>query len=100
MLATINRVLSEKRSTHRDVHKTLQEKFMRTDLAERVEGKVVSPPGFTGVFTRTGCLQLMRHLVVYGDRSVNGLVKPSTMRKIFDFLSKTRTDCQGRAVLR
>jgi hypothetical protein len=48
----------------------LQERFLTPDLAAKVAAMVVGGPGFTGVFTRTGCLQLMRHLLLYGDRSV------------------------------
>jgi hypothetical protein len=70
VLATIDCLLSEHRSADPDIHKMLQERFMTPDLAAKVSAKVVGGPGFTGVFTRTGCLQLMRHLLLYGDRSV------------------------------
>jgi len=70
VLATVDCLLSEHRSADPGIHKTLQERFLTPDLAAKVAAKVVSGPGFTGVFTRTGCLQLMRHLLLYGDRSV------------------------------
>ena len=70
VLATIDCLLSEHRSADPDVHQMLQERFLTPNLTARVAAKVVGGPGFTGVFTRTGCLQLMRHLLLYGDRSV------------------------------
>jgi hypothetical protein len=70
LLATINCVLSEHRSADSAVHRMPQERFMTPDLAAKVAAKTVGGPGFTGVFTRTGCLQVMRHLLLYGDRSV------------------------------
>ena len=70
LLATIDRLLSEHRSADPDIHKTLQERFLTPALAANVAANVVGGPGFTGVFTRTGCLQLMRHLLLYGNRSV------------------------------
>jgi hypothetical protein len=70
VLATIDCLLSEHRSADPNIHKMLQERFMTPDLAAKVAAKVVGGPGFTGVFTRTACLQLMRHLLLYGDRSV------------------------------
>jgi hypothetical protein len=70
VLATIDCLLSEHRSADPDVHRMLQERFLTPNLAAKVAAKVVGGPGFTGVFTRTGCLHLMRHLLLYGDRSI------------------------------
>ncbi len=70
VLATIDCLLSEHRSADPGIHKMLQERFLTPDLAANVAAKVVGGPGFTGVFTRIGCLQLTRHLLLYGDRSV------------------------------
>ena len=70
VLASINSLLSEHRSLNRDVHKFLTERFVTPAIAMKVAEQNVSGGGFSGVFTRTGCLQLMRHLLVYGNRSV------------------------------
>ncbi len=70
VLASLNSVLSEHRAGHWDVHKVLNERFLTSDLAGRVAAREVAGPGFVGVFTRIGCLQLMRHLLLYGRRSV------------------------------
>jgi hypothetical protein len=70
LLATINCLLSEHRSADSAIHRMLQERFLTPDLATKVAANTVGGPGFTGVFTRTGCLQVMRHLLLYGDQSV------------------------------
>lgn len=72
-LASINILLSEHRSLDRDVHKILTERFVTPAIAAKVMEQNVAGSGFSGVFTRTGCLQLIRHLLVYGNR----LVKPA-----------------------
>jgi hypothetical protein len=69
-LATIDCLLAEHRSADPEVHKTLHERFLTPDLAVKVAASVIGGPGFTSVFTRTGCLQLIRHLVIYGDPSI------------------------------
>lgn len=70
VLASLNSVLSEHRAGHWDVHKVLNERFLTSDLAGKVAAREVAGPGFVGVFTRIGCLQLIRHLLLYGRRSV------------------------------
>ena len=57
-LATINSLLSQHRSADPAVQRMLHERFLTPDLAARVGAKTVGGPGFTGVFTRTGCLQV------------------------------------------
>src|SRR5437879_2854964 len=61
VLASLNSVLSEHRAGHRDVHKVLNERFLTSELAGKVATREVAGSGFVGVFTRVGCLQLMRH---------------------------------------
>jgi hypothetical protein len=73
MLATVNSFLSEQRSADRRVQKILNDRFLADDLAARLAASDVPGPGFAGVFTRIGCLQLMRHLLLYG----NGSLKPA-----------------------
>jgi hypothetical protein len=70
VLALINILLSEHRSLDRDVHRILTERFVTPTIAAKVAEQNVAGGGFSGAFTRTGCLQLMRHLLVYGNRSV------------------------------
>lgn len=69
-LASINILLSEHRSLDRDVHKILTERFVTPAIAAKITERNVAGGGFSGAFTRTGCLQLMRDLLVYGNRSV------------------------------
>ncbi|HEV2298439.1 MAG TPA: hypothetical protein VGR72_07980 [Candidatus Acidoferrales bacterium] len=69
VLASINTLLSEHRSLNRDVHEILGERFLTESLAARVAEQRAAGPAF-GVFTRIGCLQLMRHLLVYGNHSL------------------------------
>jgi hypothetical protein len=64
VLASLNSVLSEHRAGHRDIHKVLNARFLTSDLAAKVAAREVTGPGFVGVFTRIGCLQLMRHLLL------------------------------------
>src|ERR1700676_3799913 len=71
MLASVNSILSEHRAAHRDVHKILNERLLTTDLVAKVAANEVGGPGFVGVFTRIGCLQLMQHLLLYGNGSLN-----------------------------
>src|SRR5208283_2469217 len=61
VLASLNSFLSEHRAGHRDIHKVLNARFLTSDLAAKVAAREVAGPGFVGVFTRIGCLQLMRH---------------------------------------
>jgi len=70
VLATINGILSEYRMGHEEVHRTLNERFLSPDLRVKVSDYQPGGPAFAGVFNKVGCLQLMRHLIVYGDRSV------------------------------
>lgn len=70
VLASINSVLSEHRSANREVHSVLNERFLAPDLLAKVAGQQVAGPGFASVFTRIGCMQLMRHLLLYGNRSL------------------------------
>jgi hypothetical protein len=71
MLASVNSILSEHRAAHRDVHKILNERLLTTELVAKIAAHEVGGPGFAGVFTRIGCLQLMRHLLLYGNGSLN-----------------------------
>lgn len=70
VLASIDSILSEHRSADRNVHKMLNERFLTGALAGKVAAHKVAGPAFVGVFTRIGCLQLMRHLLLYGNRSL------------------------------
>jgi hypothetical protein len=70
VLASIKSLLSEHRSADREVHKVLNERFLAPDLLAKVAAHQVAGPGFAGVFTRIGCMQLMRHLLLYGNRSL------------------------------
>jgi hypothetical protein len=70
VLASINALLSEHRSGDRRLHDILNSRYLPADLATIVAANQVSGPGCTGVFTRIGCLQLMRNLLLYGDWSV------------------------------
>jgi hypothetical protein len=69
VLASINSLLSEHRSLNRDVHQVLSDRYLTANLAAKVAAQKVAGDTF-GVFTRTGCLQLMRHLLLYGNRSL------------------------------
>src|ERR1700719_994351 len=69
VLASINSLLSEHRSLNRDVHQVLSGRYLTTNLAAKVAEQKGAGDTF-GVCTRTGCLQLMRHLLLYGNRSL------------------------------
>ena len=69
VLASINGLLSEHRSLDGRVHQALSDRFLTPDLAAKVAAQKVKGDTF-GVFTRTGCLQLMRHLLLYGNTSL------------------------------
>ena len=70
VLASINSLLSEHRSLDRDVHKILSERFVTPAIAAKVAEQNFAGGGFSGAFTRTGCLQLMRHCWCTGQWSV------------------------------
>jgi hypothetical protein len=70
VLAAINSILSEHRASDPDTHRVLNERFIEANLLQSVAAQKVEGPGFVGVFTRIGCLQLMRHLLLYGDSTV------------------------------
>jgi hypothetical protein len=46
-----------------EVHKNLNERFLSSEILERVSGRA-------HVFSRVGCLQLMRDLMLYGNEQV------------------------------
>lgn len=70
VLATINGILSEQRMGNREVHLLLNERFLSPDLRTKVNQYEPGGQAFAGVFNKVGCLQLMRHLLLYGNRSV------------------------------
>lgn len=70
VLAAINSILSEHRASDLDTHRILNERFIEADLLQTVAAQKVEGPGFVGVFTRVGCLQLIRHLLLYGNSAV------------------------------
>jgi hypothetical protein len=69
VLASINNFLSEHRSADPEVHKILNQRFLAPGLLAKVAAQQVAGSGVAGVFTRIGCMQIMRHLVLYGKRS-------------------------------
>ena len=79
MLASINALLSEHRSGDRKLHDILNSRYLPADFVARVAANQVSGPGFAGVFTRVGCLQLMRHLLLYGDWSLKPQAQSETL---------------------
>jgi hypothetical protein len=52
------------------VHLDLAERLFRPDLRKRIADYRPGATAFSAVFTRTGCLQLIRHLMLYGGDSM------------------------------
>jgi hypothetical protein len=75
VLATINGILSECRMRNPEVHRELNERFLSADLRSRVSQYKPGGPGVAVVFNKIGCLQVMRHLILYGNRSVRSADK-------------------------
>jgi hypothetical protein len=69
-LAAINGILSEQRTGDREVHRLLNERFFTADLKIKVARYETGGSAFAGVFNKIGCLQVMRHLILYGNRLV------------------------------
>jgi hypothetical protein len=65
VLAAINNLLA---TGGRDpqVHRGLNERFLRNDLRQAVANLALGGGAFPVVFTPTGCFHLMRHLILYG----------------------------------
>jgi hypothetical protein len=70
VLATINNILSEYRMGNPELHRLVNERFLSPELRTKVDQHDPGGPAFAGVFNKVGCLQLMRHLLLYGNRSV------------------------------
>lgn len=70
-LAAINGILSEHRTGQPDIHHQLNEKFFVPELRAKVNQFSPGGPAFGTVFTKIGCLQIMRHLMLYGNASVD-----------------------------
>src|ERR1035438_9324857 len=70
VLASINSLLSEHRSADPALHKLLNNRYLSPELVAKIVANQVVGPGFSGVFTRVGCLQLMRHVLLYGNGSL------------------------------
>lgn len=75
-LAAINGILSEHRTGEPDIHRQLNEKFFAPDLRAKVGQFNPGGPACATVFTKIGCLQIMRHLMLYGNVSIDGADRP------------------------
>jgi len=75
-LAAINGIISEHRTGDPDVHRDLNERFFTAELRTKVAHYETGGSAFAGVFTKIGCLQLMRHLILYGNRLVESAERP------------------------
>ena len=71
LLSSINRLLSGHREGNPGVHHALNQRFVDPGIRAAVANPSVDPPGFACVFSRLSCLALMRHLLLYGNRSVD-----------------------------
>jgi hypothetical protein len=69
-LAVINGILSEVRGGNTDIHRGLNERFLTPELRAKVSQYQPGGAAFAGVFNKPGCLQLMRHLLLYGDMTI------------------------------
>jgi len=77
MLSMINGILSSG-SADLSLHAVLNEQFLTGDLKGRVAAYRREDPAPTVVFNRVGCLQLIRHLLVYGTIIPAGGASPQT----------------------
>lgn len=68
VLGDVNRILTEGRTHDPEVNRQINERLVTPDLLAKVQEYAFQPVGrgFAAIFTRTGCLQVMRHLIVYG----------------------------------
>ena len=73
VLGDVNRVLAEGRTHDPDVNRQINERLVVPELLEKVREYAFQPAGrgFAALFTRIGCLQIMRHLIVYGGDPSN-----------------------------
>jgi len=69
-LAAINGILSEHRTGEPDIHRQLNEKFFMPEMRAKVAQFNPGGLAFATVFTKIGCLQIMRHLILYGNTDV------------------------------
>jgi hypothetical protein len=75
VLGDVNRILTEGRTHDPEVNRQINERLVEPELLAKVQGYASQPVGhgFAAIFTRTGCIQVMRHLIVYGaEKSVVG----------------------------
>lgn len=70
VLASINSLLSEHRSADPALHNLLNNRYLAPEIVAKIAANQVAGPGFSGVFSRVGCLQLMRHVLLYGNGSL------------------------------
>jgi len=75
LLAMVNGLLSSA-SADRATHQMLNEKFLPEDLKNRAASYKLEGPGFATIFSRIGCLHLMRHLMLYGRGADENPVPP------------------------
>lgn len=68
VLGDVNRILTEGRTHDPEVNRQINERLVTPELLAKVQEYIFQPVGrgFAAIFTRTGCLQVMRHLIVYG----------------------------------
>jgi len=75
VLAFINNLLAI-RGRDAEVHRILNEKFLSPTLRKAVADFRPGGPAFAVVFTRIGCLQLIRHLMLNGSSSTGNAEAP------------------------
>jgi len=74
-LALINGILSDRRATDPEVHRVLNERFLPDDLRAKMYQHKPGGPDFGAVFNVIGCLQLARHLILYGGDTAGSAVQ-------------------------
>lgn len=76
VLAVINGILSTGGSTDPETHRIINERFLPPEFRKRVGEYRAGGPALSVVFNRIGCTQLMRHLMLYGNKVISPNEEP------------------------
>lgn len=71
VLSIVNGILSSEGGLDPETHRMLNERLLPPDLRRRVADYQPGGPALPVVFNRVGCLQLMRHLMIYGNQAIS-----------------------------
>jgi hypothetical protein len=76
ILSIVNGILSSEGGADPETHRLFNGRLLPSDLLRRVTDYQPGGPASPVVFNRIGCLQLIRHLMMYGNQAISDAEQP------------------------